>query len=413
MIMKIGIEAMAFHAPNHYIDLTELAQARDVDPDKYLIGLGQTRMAIATPCEDTVSLAVNAGMKALTKFGIPPQDIGMLVVGTETAVDHSKPVAVYVHQALNLRSNCRTFETKHACFGAMAGVTSAHDWIASGRANGSKALIIASDIARYGIGDPGEPTQGAGAVAMVISNAPKLVSFDTTIYGDYTRQVMDFWRPLYSPVAFVDGHYSVQCYLDALEGALKDASGKVPSNRSIDTKNFQACLYHVPFVKMAYKAHHRHVEVELGRSIDPKGSEAGSIKEAFAKRVKPWLDLNAEVGNIYTGSLFLSLIDFLRKKNSANGLPISLFSYGSGCAASFGIAYPVPGCDQYKSLLDPGPELKHRTKLSIADYEALSSTMNEISSGNESSCDLTHWGHSASDFHYLGTRDHIRQYNGL
>jgi hydroxymethylglutaryl-CoA synthase len=295
----------------------------------------------------------------------------------------------------------------------MAGVTSAHDWIASGRANGSKALIIASDIARYAIGDPGEPTQGAGAVAMVISNAPKLVSFDALVYGDYTRQVMDFWRPLYSHVAFVDGHYSIQCYLDALEGAIKDASTKSPSPDVIDTKNFQACLYHVPFVKMAKKAHHRHVEVERGRSIDPKSAEADDIKADFSKRVSPWLGLNSEVGNIYTGSLFLSLIDFLRKKNTANGLPISMFSYGSGCAASFGIAYPIPGCDQYKSLLDPGPELDERTKLSIADYEALFHTTTEISVDSEAKCDLNQWGHSDSNFHFLGTRDHIRRYSGL
>ena len=29
----------------------------------------------------------------------------------------------------------------------------------------------------------------------------------------------DFWRPLYSKDAIVDGQYSVTCYLDALEGA--------------------------------------------------------------------------------------------------------------------------------------------------------------------------------------------------
>ena len=32
--MKIGIEAMALHAPEHYVELAELAEARGVDPDK-------------------------------------------------------------------------------------------------------------------------------------------------------------------------------------------------------------------------------------------------------------------------------------------------------------------------------------------------------------------------------------------
>ena len=203
--MRVGIEAIAFHSPEHYIELADLAEARGVDPNKYTKGLGQLKMAVATPMEDTVTLAVNAALKALEHFDIDFSDIGTLVVGTESGVDHSKPVAVYVHEALGLRSNCHTYETKHACFGAMAAVFSANDWVFCGRADGSKALIIASDIARYPIGDPGEPTQGAGAVAMVISDKPNLLEFDAEISGHYTKQVMDFWRPLYSKTAFVMG----------------------------------------------------------------------------------------------------------------------------------------------------------------------------------------------------------------
>ena len=190
--MKVGIDAIAYHGPEHYIDLSDLAIARGVDPAKYIYGLGQKRMAIATPCEDTVTLAINAGLKAIKNFNVDPSEIGTLVVGTETGIDHSKPVAVYVHEALGLRTSCRTYETKHACFGAMAGLTSACDWITSKRAQGSKALVIAADIARYPLGDPGEPTQGAGAVAMIVSESPRLFSFHPVVTGDFTKQVMDF-----------------------------------------------------------------------------------------------------------------------------------------------------------------------------------------------------------------------------
>jgi hypothetical protein len=147
----IGIDALAFSGPEHYLEMTALAEARGVDPGKYLHGLGQRQMAIATPCEDTVTMAAAAGEQALKAFDIDPAEIGTLIVGTETGVDHSKPVAVYVHELLGLARNCRTFETKHACYGAMAGLSSSADWIAAGRARGRKALVIASDIARYGL----------------------------------------------------------------------------------------------------------------------------------------------------------------------------------------------------------------------------------------------------------------------
>ena len=82
--------AMAFHGPGSYLDMVDLALARGVEPAKYVKGLGQTAMAVPTPCEDTVSLAISAGRKALQNFDIDPLEIGTLVVGTETGVDYNK-----------------------------------------------------------------------------------------------------------------------------------------------------------------------------------------------------------------------------------------------------------------------------------------------------------------------------------
>ena len=144
-----GIDALAFACPKAYIDLEDLARARGVDPAKFTQGLGQRKMAIASPVEDTVTMAVEAGARALKDFDVDPDAIGTLIVGTETGIDHSKPVAVYVHELLGLSERCRTFETKHACYGASAGLTASLDWFGSSRAAGQKALVIASAIAKY------------------------------------------------------------------------------------------------------------------------------------------------------------------------------------------------------------------------------------------------------------------------
>jgi len=410
--MRVGIEAIAFHSPQHYIELADLAKARNVDPDKFTKGLGQLRMAVATPMEDTVTLAVSAALKALAKFDIDYNDIGTLVVGTESGVDHSKPVAVYVHEALRLRSNCHTYETKHACFGAMAAVFSANDWISCGRANGSKALVIASDIARYPIGDPGEPTQGAGAVAMVISDTPQLLQFDSEISGHYTKHVMDFWRPLYSTKAFVDGHYSIECYLSALQGALADALDKATIPELYKMDQLQACIYHVPFAKMAAKAHHRHFEIDVGEKIDKESKRFVDVERSFAEKTARWLSLNAIVGNIYTGSLFLSLIDLLRSNASADLRQISMFSYGSGCAASLNIAYPTPGFERFRDKIDPEPDLNARRRLSVDEYENVMRIGDSLGTGNTEELRAGEWD-LTDEFLYLGNRNHVRRYNGL
>ncbi len=178
--MKIGIDALGLAVPDGYLDLADLARARGVPEAKLTGGLGTLAMAVPTPDEDTVTLAARAAKDALARGGVDPSSIGLCVVGTETAVDHSKPVASFVQGLVGLPSSCRVFEAKHACFGGTAGLMTALDWIGAGRARGKKALVVCADIARYGLGTPGEPTQGAGAVAMLISENPRLVDLEVS-----------------------------------------------------------------------------------------------------------------------------------------------------------------------------------------------------------------------------------------
>lgn len=403
----VGIDAIAFSGPASFLSLADLARARNVNPDKYLIGLGQHQMSIVSPCEDTVTLAAAAGKKALDTFAIDPTSIGTLIVGTETGIDHSKPVAVYVHELLGLDQNCRTFETKHACLGATAGLTTSIDWIASGRARGKKALVIAADVANYGAHSAGEPTQGAGAVAMVISASPRLLDIHTQHIGDYTKQVMDFWRPLYAQHPIVDGHFSIDCYLEALTQARQAALGNNPPPSKLD-----AWLYHVPFVKMAHKAHQRELEVTLGRRLNhDDASDKQILSESYNRLTAPYLTLNAQVGNIYTGSLFLSLIDWLRQRSAAiPGHTASLFSYGSGCGATWFMGQVAEQAAQYCDLIDPQPALNARQRLDIQTYEEWLAHHENLRS--EDPLVPTDFGLGSGLF-YLGTQSHKRIYDWI
>ncbi|HEY5946127.1 MAG TPA: hydroxymethylglutaryl-CoA synthase, partial [Kofleriaceae bacterium] len=251
---------MAVAVPRRYIDIEDLARARGIDPAKYTQGLGAREMAVAEPGEDTVALAAEAARRALAAAKQDPSQLGLLVVGTETGVDHSKPVASYVHGLLDLPRNMRVYDTQHACYGGTAGLMTALEWIASGAAAGKSALVICSDIARYGIKTAGEPTQGAGAVAMVISDNPAMLEIDLGISGTSSTHVHDFWRPLGLREAQVDGHYSVQCYLDALAGAYrgwkeKAIAREIVRGDDIVSEKLARICYHVPFCKMAKKAH--------------------------------------------------------------------------------------------------------------------------------------------------------------
>src|SRR5215831_6050907 len=160
MNQRVGIEAMAVALPRRFLALEDLARARGVEPAKYSVGLGAREMAVADPGEDTVALAANAGARLLGAYDVDPKRIGMLVVGTETGVDHAKAVASFVQGLLGLPRAMRTFDTQHACYGGTAALMAVSDWILAGNAGGRAAIVVCADVARYGLGTPGEPTQG-------------------------------------------------------------------------------------------------------------------------------------------------------------------------------------------------------------------------------------------------------------
>lgn len=58
--MKIGIDKLSFYTPAFYVDMTELANARGIDPNKFTIGIGQDKMAFAPITQDAVTMGANA-----------------------------------------------------------------------------------------------------------------------------------------------------------------------------------------------------------------------------------------------------------------------------------------------------------------------------------------------------------------
>jgi len=359
---RFGIEAVAVRLPSCALELKDLALARGVDPAKYLEGLGCYRMSLCAPDEDPVTLAAGAVSRLLQVADVRPSDIGMLIVGSESGVDASKPIAAYVHGLLGLPNACRTFDTQHACYGATAGLQLAAAWAT--RSPDRKAVVVASDIARYDVGSAGEPTQGAGAVAMLVSSEPALVAIQSHPDAVFTEDVWDFWRPHYRTTAVVDGKYSVQCYLKALEhtwAAYREATGQgIPDHDRM--------LFHIPFPKMAYKAF-RHLH---GLESERGAPGLASLEEDYRARVVPTLWAGQEVGNVYSGSLYLALAGLVEQEGQ--GLPgrrLSFFSYGSGSCAEFFGGVVGPAAARLQGRVGLLEDLSRRNIVDVATYERM------------------------------------------
>jgi len=385
--MKLGLERIGMYVPHTALDLRDLAEARGVDPKKYLRGIGQEVMAVPAPDEDIVTMAANAAQDALK--GIDTSTIGTVIFATESGIDQSKAAAIYVHDLLGLPENCRTVEMKQACCSSTSALHFAMGAVALHPEK--KVLIVASDVARYGLGSAGEPTQGAGAIALVVSASPDLLTVDTEV-GYFTQDVMDFWRPNYRDEALVDGKYSIKVYMHALEKAWEDYQ----SLKGARLEEFDHLCYHLPFTRMALKAHlhlARHDNAQLESS-------------ALQKQVDPSLGFNRITGNAYTASLYMGLCGLLDQQDlDLANKRIGLFSYGSGCMGAF---FGATVSESYREALAGNEWQKmfaDRRMLSIEEYEAF---YNHELPTDGSRYRTDH--HQTGKYRLAGMNEHRREY---
>lgn len=383
--------------PRYFVKHDALAAARDVDPAKFRFGLGCEEMTFCGPGEDTVTLAATAAWNVLRQKTGRLERVGLCIVGTESGVDGSKSVASHVHGLLRLPPTCRVFDIQHACYGATAGIQMARAWVS--RHPSQLALVIASDIARYERYSAGEPTQGAGAVALLIGSTETediCLTF-SNISGMHASDVYDFWRPTYQKTAVVRGKFSISCYLEGMVAAYEHYMEQIQHEESTPTLQ----LFHAPFPHMARKAHRRLWE---HRGLDPETWEP-----AYTRWVAPSLWANRRIGNIYTGSVYLSLAALFELEGEAlQDRDVALFSYGSGSCSEyftgrFGAHTATPRILEH---------LNAREEVDVEQYELLSERSLALESNG--SFAATSLQSELTDverpFIFLGIRDHERVY---
>ncbi|OFS79506.1 hydroxymethylglutaryl-CoA synthase [Staphylococcus sp. HMSC06C11] len=385
--MNIGIDKINFYVPKYYVDMAKLAEARQVDPSKFLIGIGQTEMAVSPVNQDIVSMGANAAKDIITDED--KKNIGMVIVATESAIDNAKAAAVQIHNLLGIQPFARCFEMKEACYAATPAIQLAKDYLAQ-RPN-EKVLVIASDTARYGINSGGEPTQGAGAVAMMISHEPSILTLNEDAVA-YTEDVYDFWRPTGHKYPLVAGALSKDAYIKSFQESWNEYARRQGKTLS----DFESLCFHVPFTKMGKKA--------LDSIID-------NADETTQERLKSGYEdavyYNRYVGNIYTGSLYLSLISLLETRDLKGGQTIGLFSYGSGSVGEFFSATLVDGFEKHLDIEGHKALLNNRTEVSVEEYESFFKRFDDL----EFNHDIEQSDKDNDLFYLKDINDDIREYH--
>lgn len=384
-VKMVGIEAMNIYAGTAFLDVSKLAEHRQLDMSRFA-NLMMRQKSVALLYEDPITFAVNAAKPLIDALSPEEKDrIEMVVTCTESAFDFGKSMSTYCHDLLGLNRNCRLFEVKNACYSGVAGLQTAINFILGQASPGAKALVIATDVSRFMVEEGGEalsadwsfaePSSGSGAVAMLVSDRPYIFQIDVGANGYYGYEVMDTCRPTADGDAG-DTDLSLLSYLDCCENAFLEYQKRVEGAHFADT--FSYIAYHTPFGGMV-KGAHRNMMRKL---LKAKPAE---IESDFERRVHPGLVHCQRVGNIMGATAALSLASTIDNGDFESPKRVGVFSYGSGCCSEFFSGVARKEGQERLRALNIGQRLDKRYELSMEQYEQLLEKSRQLRFGTRNS----------------------------
>lgn len=404
--MTFGIEAASYHVPSLYLEIKDLAEKRGIEPAKLEKGLGLHKMGFPDVHEDAATFAAEALLKLIKDYHINPKDIARIYLGTESALDAAKPTASYAMQMVEkvleeefgerCLKNCDVVDLTFACIGAVDAFHNSLDFV---RVNpDKKAVVIASDYAKYELASSGEYTQGGGAVAVLVSSKPDLIEFENN-WGVATESVFDFFKPrrhfkkenlnnapesfpekieIFTDEPVFDGQYSNQCYQDRIREAYnhyKEITGK---NKPYE--HWKYLIFHLPYAFHGKRVFTEIYSLENGLSYEtPEEQKAVAKSEAYIQFINDKIEksqrASSEIGNMYTASIFMALLSALQTSFNENeeltGKEIGFLGYGSGSKSKVFAGKVSADWKNVVSKWDVFEELKSRTAINFETYEKL------------------------------------------
>ncbi len=404
--MTYGIEAASFHVPSLYLEIKDLAEKRNIEPAKLEKGLGLHKMAFPDVHEDAATFAAEALLKLIKDNHLNPKEISRIYLGTESALDAAKPTATYAMQMVEAVlekdfgkrcfKNCDVVDMTFACVGAVDAFQNCLDFC---QANpGKKAVVIASDYAKYELASSGEYTQGGGAVALLLSDNPQLLEIEN-VYGVATESVFDFFKPrrsalksdLTSATEFMpdkieiftdepvfDGQYSNQCYQDRIREAYEHYKEQIGIEKPYE--NWRYLIFHLPYAFHGKRVFTEIYSLENGLSYQSSEEQKAVAKsEDYMKfineKIEPSQRASSEVGNMYTASIFMALLSAMQVSYDQNenleDQEIGFLAYGSGSKAKVFVGKVGKSWREVVQKWNVFENLKNRKAIDFETYEKL------------------------------------------
>jgi hydroxymethylglutaryl-CoA synthase len=374
--MKTGIDAISFDVAKIHLPINTLAKARNIEPEKLEKGLGLIKMTLPDTHQDTVVFGANALTKLILDNNINLNEIARIYVGTESAIDSSKPISSFLIALMeqkfgeNTLSECDVVDFTFACIGGVDAMQNCIDFVTLNPTK--KAIVVTTDFAKYDLNSTGEYTQGAGALAMLITSNPRIIAFENN-WATSTKGVFDFFKPyrtisktaitgsttnepwfenleseveIHKDQPVFDGQYSNQCYMDRTRDAYFSFK-KLKNTTETVYDSWKSIVMHLPYAFQGRRMLSEIYALDASNTIisgDEDTSEyqnklkeiskSVAYKEFVNEKLMPAEIASSLIGNLYTGSIFMGLLStlahFYDAEKEISGSTFGFLAYGSG-----------------------------------------------------------------------------------
>jgi hydroxymethylglutaryl-CoA synthase len=270
MTDQVGISGFAVYVPPYRVDLESWCRWTNNSWDKTRAVVGNS-FRMRGPAQSVYTMAATAVMRLMDRYQVDPRRVGFLGLGTESSTDNSAG-AIIIKGMLDeglqasgrppLSRGCEVPEVKHACLGGVYALKHALRYLAL-EPDDRCAIVVSADIAEYARGSSGEPTQGAGAVAMLIERNPRLLTVHLEHIGSASAyRAVDFRKPVlrnlirgklnchFQDLPVFNGKYSTTCYLDETQHALDDMARRMGRDAPDYYRELAAIFMHRPYHRM-------------------------------------------------------------------------------------------------------------------------------------------------------------------
>ena len=417
MIMKTGIDAISFDVANIHLPIKTLALARNIEPEKLEKGLGLIKMTLPDVHQDAVVFGANALTKLILDHNINLNEISRIYVGTESAIDSSKPISSFLISLIEQKfgedtlAECDVVDFTFACIGGVDALQNCIDFVKLNPAK--KAIVVTTDFAKYDLNSTGEYTQGAGALAMLVTSNPRIIAFDNN-WATSTKGVFDFFKPyrsiskeaitkninndswfdnleaeieIHKDQPVFDGQYSNQCYMDRTRAAYFSFK-KLKNTTETLYNSWNSIIMHLPYSFQGRRMLSEiyaldSAEKIISENIEPADYQV-KIKEVAKSdeyrnfvtgKLQPAELASSLIGNLYTGSIFMGLLSTLAHFYDTNkeiaGTQFGFLAYGSGSKSKVFEGTIQP---EWKAALENVKlfeNLEESTEIDFNTYEAL------------------------------------------